>query len=69
VAQVLQRGAHPEDVLPTLNRVVRSGALERARAEGQRHAAVAESALNELGDRIEVELLRAAVRTAVDRER
>jgi geranylgeranyl pyrophosphate synthase len=69
VRSVLVRGAVPDDVLPTLTRVVASGALEEARAEARRHAADAERALDELEGCVEVEVLRTAVRGAVERER
>lgn len=69
VRRVLLRGAGPEDVLPTLARVGASGALEQAGKEARRLAADAEQSLAGLDHRVEVELLRAAVRTAVERER
>jgi geranylgeranyl pyrophosphate synthase len=69
VADVLQRGAGPADVLPTLTRVVQSGALERARKEAAVHVFSAERALDRLDGKVDTELLRAAVRSAVERER
>ena len=69
VRRVLLRGAGPEDVLPTLARVAASGALEQAGEEARRLAADAEQSLAGLDDRVEADLLRAAVRTAVERER
>jgi len=55
--------------LPTLARVAASGALDQAREEARRLAADAEQSLAGLDDRVEADLLRAAVRTAVERER
>ena len=46
VAGVISRGAAREDVLPTLARVARSGAVRDARAEAERHA---DEALAHLG--------------------
>jgi len=56
-----------ENVLPTLHRVVRSGAIGLARVEAERHAAAAEAALDELEATIETAPLRAAVRSSVER--
>jgi geranylgeranyl pyrophosphate synthase len=67
VARVITAGARPGDVLPTLHRVVRSGAIDLARAEAERHAAAAEAALDELEGTIDTAPLRAAVRSSVDR--
>jgi geranylgeranyl pyrophosphate synthase len=67
VARVITAGARPGDVLPTLHRVVRSGAIDLARAEAERHAAAAEAALDELDGTIDTAPLRAAVRSSVDR--
>jgi geranylgeranyl pyrophosphate synthase len=69
VREVLTRSAAPEDVLPTLARVATSGALEECRAEARRHVTAAEHALGQLDGRVESELLRAALRSAIDRER
>jgi geranylgeranyl pyrophosphate synthase len=68
VAEVLERGAVPEDVLPTLHRVVRSGALEQAREQAAVHVVRAEAALDRLDGLLDTGLLRAAVRGAVERE-
>ncbi|MFI5048690.1 MAG: polyprenyl synthetase family protein [Gaiellales bacterium] len=67
VAEVIAAGARPGDVLPTLHRVVRSGAIALARVEAERHAAAAEAALDELEATIETTPLRAAVRSSVER--
>jgi len=67
VREVIVRGARPEDVLPTLNRVVASGALVDARVHARRHAEQAEAALDEVAGMVEADLLRQAVRGAVDR--
>jgi geranylgeranyl pyrophosphate synthase len=67
VREVILRGAQPEDVLPTLNRVVASGALVEARVHARRHADQAEAALDEVAAIVEADLLRQAVRGAVDR--
>jgi geranylgeranyl pyrophosphate synthase len=67
VREVILRGAQPEDVLPTLNRVVASRALVEARVHARRHADQAEAALDEVAAIVEADLLRQAVRGAVDR--
>ena len=67
VAAVIRRGAAPADVLPTLARVARSGAVRDARAEAGRHAAAALAELETLDGRIDAAALRAVVRGAVDR--
>ena len=67
VAAVIRRGAVPADVLPTLARVVRTGALADARAEAERWAALALERLDSLDGRLDTAALRAVVRTAVDR--
>ena len=67
VEDVLRRGAGPADVLPTLARVARSGAVTDARAEAERHAAVALAALARLDGRVDVAALSAVVRGAVER--
>ena len=64
---MIAAGARPGDVLPTLHRVVRSGAIALARVEAERHAAAAEAALDELEATIETTPLRAAVRSSVER--
>ena len=50
VEDVLRRGAGPADVLPTLACVARSGAVHDARAEAERHAALALAALDRLDE-------------------
>jgi geranylgeranyl pyrophosphate synthase len=67
VADVIARGAVPADVLPTLARVARSGAVGEARAEAERHAAHAVAALDELDGRLDGDALRAVVDWAVER--
>jgi geranylgeranyl pyrophosphate synthase len=67
VAEVISRGAAPHDVLPTLARVARSGAVRDARAEAERHARIALDRLDHLDGRADAEALRAVVRGAVDR--
>src|SRR6476646_5198874 len=63
VAAVIARGAVPDDVLPTLARVVRSGAV----AEAQRLAERATAELYAVGAPIDTEALREAVLLASDR--
>jgi geranylgeranyl pyrophosphate synthase len=67
VEGVLRCGAAPADVLPTLARVARSGAVADARREAERHAAAALSALDRLDGRVDVAALSAVVRGAVER--
>jgi geranylgeranyl pyrophosphate synthase len=67
VAEVITRGARPADVLPTLARVARSGAVRDAREEAERHAAIALGHLDRMDGGGDVEALRDVVRTAVDR--
>jgi len=67
VAAVIARGARPEDVLPTLARVVRSGAVAEARAEAQRLAERATAELDAVGAPVDAEALREAVLLASDR--
>jgi geranylgeranyl pyrophosphate synthase len=67
VAAVIARGAVPDDVLPTLARVVRSGAVAGARAEAQRLAERATAELDAVGAPIDTEALREAVLLASDR--
>jgi geranylgeranyl pyrophosphate synthase len=69
VREVIDRGAQPEDVLPTLMRVVSSGAVDLARERADRHAARAEELLGELDGLVDGEPLRAAIATAVRREK
>jgi geranylgeranyl pyrophosphate synthase len=67
VAAVIARGAVPDDVLPTLARVVRCGAVAAARAEAQRLAERATAELDAVGAPIDTEALREAVLLASDR--
>ena len=67
VESVLRRGAAPADVLPTLARVARSGAVADARHEAERQAAAALAALEGLDGRVDVAALSAVVRGAVER--
>ena len=67
VENVLRRGAGPADVLPTLARVARSGAVSDARAEAERHAEIALAELGRLDGRVDVAALSAVVRGAVER--
>ena len=67
VENVLRRGAGPADVLPTLARVARSGAVSDARAEAERHADIALAELGRLDGRVDVSALSAMVRGAVER--
>jgi geranylgeranyl pyrophosphate synthase len=67
VAAVIARGAAPDDVLPTLARVVASGAVAEARAEAQRLAERATAELDAVGAPVDTEALREAVLLASDR--
>jgi geranylgeranyl pyrophosphate synthase len=67
VAAVIARGAQPADVLPTLARVARSGAVRDGRTEAMRHADAALELLTELESHLDTDPLRAVVATAVDR--
>jgi len=67
VAGVIARGAAREDVLPTLARVARSGAVRDARAEADRHADEALAHLAALDGGLDSAALAAVVRGAVDR--
>jgi octaprenyl-diphosphate synthase len=67
VAAVIARGAQPSDVLPTLARVARSGAVRDAKAEAGRHADTALELLTELESRLDADPLRQIVASAVDR--
>ena len=67
VAAVIARGARPEDVLPTLARVVRSGAVAEARAEAQRLAERATAELDAVAAPVDTDALREAVLLASDR--
>ena len=67
VAEVIARGAGPADVLPTLARVARSGAVRDARVEAERHAAVALETIGRLDGGLDVAALRTVVHMTVDR--
>ena len=67
VAAVIARGAVPDDVLPTLARVVASGAVDAARAEAQRLAERATAELDAVAAPVDAEALREAVLLASDR--
>jgi geranylgeranyl pyrophosphate synthase len=67
VADVIARGARPDDVLPTLARVVASGAVAEARAEAQRLAERATAELDAVRAPVDTEALRDAVLLASDR--
>jgi geranylgeranyl pyrophosphate synthase len=67
VAAVIARGALPDDVLPTLARVVRSGAVADARAEAQRLAERATAELDAVTAPVDTGALREAVLLASDR--
>ena len=67
VAEVIARGAGPADVLPTLARVARCGAVRDARQEADRQAKAALAMLERLDGRADVESLRSVVRGVVDR--
>jgi geranylgeranyl pyrophosphate synthase len=67
VAGVISRGAARKDVLSTLARVARSGAVRDARAEAERHADEALAHLAALDGGLDSEALAAVVRGAVDR--
>ena len=67
VRAVIARGAAPDDVLPTLARVVGSGAVADARAQARRLAAVALAELEHVSAPVDHEALREAVTTAVER--
>ncbi len=67
VAAVIARGAQPSDVLPTLARVARCGAVRDAKVEAVRHADAALELLTELEGRLDADPLRHVVASAVDR--
>jgi geranylgeranyl pyrophosphate synthase len=67
VGDVVRRGPEPADVLPTLARISRSGAVADARGEAERHAALAMAALDALDGRVDTAALGAVVRGAVER--
>jgi geranylgeranyl pyrophosphate synthase len=68
VAGVIARGAAREDVLPTLARVARSGAVRDARTVAERHADEALAHLEMLDGGLDTAALTAVVRSAVDRD-
>ncbi len=68
VAGVIARGATREDVLPTLARVARSGAVRDARTVAERHADEALAHLETLDGGLDTAALTAVVRSAVDRD-
>jgi hypothetical protein len=67
VSEVIASGAKPQDVLPTLARVVASGAIADSQAEARRRAAVALAELDGVTAPVDHDALREAVRTAVER--
>jgi len=67
VAAVIARGATAADVLPTLARGVRCGAVSDARAEAGRFAERAAAELDGVSADVDLEALREAVRLASDR--
>jgi octaprenyl-diphosphate synthase len=67
VAAVIARGAAPADVLPTLARVVASGAVAEARTEAIRYADLAATELDGVTGPVDTDALRDAVRLAADR--
>jgi geranylgeranyl pyrophosphate synthase len=64
---VIARGARPDDVLTTLARVVRSGAVAEARTQAQRLAERATAELDAVAAPVDAEALREAVLLASDR--
>jgi geranylgeranyl pyrophosphate synthase len=64
---VIATGAAPDDVLPTLARVVASGAVSDARGEARRLAAVARDELDAVSASVDHDALREAVTMAVER--
>ena len=67
VAEVIARGAGPADVLPTLARVARCGAVRDARLQAQDQARSALAILDRLDGLADVDALRSVVRGVVDR--
>ena len=67
VSAVIAAGATPDDVLPTLARVVASGAIADSQAQARRLAALALAELDGVTARVDHDALREAVRTAVER--
>jgi geranylgeranyl pyrophosphate synthase len=68
VAGVLGRGAGPADVLPTLARIARSGAVADAGVVARRYAGEAARLLGGLEAKVDTGALRAVLRSAVERE-
>jgi geranylgeranyl pyrophosphate synthase len=68
VGGVIARGAEPADVLPTLARVARSGAVRDARIVAGRHADEALTHLESLDGGLDAAALRAVVRGAIERD-
>jgi geranylgeranyl pyrophosphate synthase len=67
VYAVIERGAEPADVLPTLARVAASGAVEDAKLEASRFAEQARRELDEVDGAVDIDALREAVQLAADR--
>ena len=67
VREVIASGAKPDDVLPTLARVVASGAITDAQAEARRLSALALAELDGVTAPVDHDALREAVRMAVER--
>ncbi|MDX6593937.1 MAG: hypothetical protein QOJ13_3133 [Gaiellales bacterium] len=67
VHAVIARGARPDDVLPTLARVVASGALADAKSEAGRFAEDARLALEQVNGAVDHDALLDAVRLATER--
>jgi geranylgeranyl pyrophosphate synthase len=67
VFSVIARGAQPDDVLPTLARVVASGAVADAKLEAGRFAEEARQALQQVNGAIDHVALLDAIRLATDR--
>ena len=67
VRLVIDRGAGPADVLPTLARVVACGAVADARVRAQRYADQAAAELDRVSAPVDADALREAVRLASDR--
>lgn len=67
VAQVIARGAEPADVLPTLARVARCGAVRDAREQAHEHAAAAIDRLTGLDPTIDTAALAEVARGVVER--
>jgi geranylgeranyl pyrophosphate synthase len=68
VAAVLRRGAAPADVLLTLARIARSGAVADARVVARRYAKEAAAKLSGLDAIVDTGALRVVLRSAVERD-